>query len=144
MDTLKGLVNQISTLIGTNLNGFLAGIAVALYFLWSKPPTPQNGRQLGMPPQPGAPSGEGAGAGDGKPEEGDLDEVKIERSNRTFHHSPIRSPAWRPVCVSSLLACHCLTLIIALYWVSRIEREESPAMLCTVCLPCHMGSHLSS
>ena len=91
MDTLKGLVDQISTLIGSNLNGFFAGIAVTLYFLWSKPsgPTPQSGRQLGMPPQPGAPSGEGTCTGDGKPEDGDLDEVLIDRSNRTFHHSPI-------------------------------------------------------
>ena len=77
MDTIKGLVTQFSTLIGSNLNGFFAGIAVALYFMWTTPPKPSARSQLGMPPLPGDPSSSADTKGDAKPEDisGDLDEV---------------------------------------------------------------------
>ena len=63
MEAIKDLAGRLSTLINSNLQGFFAGIAVALYFMWSNPAVAGRGPQL----QPSATSP--AAAADVKPSE---------------------------------------------------------------------------
>ncbi len=74
LEELQALAQRLSALMG-GLNGFFAGIAVALFMMWSNQPA--GTKPLGAPVQPAAaPPGGAEGAGKDEPEgEGDLDEV---------------------------------------------------------------------
>ena len=73
MEAIKDLAGRLSTLINSNLQGFFAGIAVALYFMWSNPATAGRGPQL----QPSAtpPAAAAADAKPPEPEGPDINEV---------------------------------------------------------------------
>ena len=76
MEAIKNLAQRLSALVGGNLNGFFAGIAVALYFMWSSQDT-KKPRVQGGASEPVAST---PAAADGKAEEspdGDLDEVAL-------------------------------------------------------------------
>ena len=75
MEALKDLAGRLSNLIGSNLQGFFAGIAVALYFMWSNQAAASRGEpklhpssSVGSPPATDANSAE--------PEGPDINEVR--------------------------------------------------------------------
>ena len=78
MDAVKSLTRKLSEMIGTNLNGFFAGIAVAVFMLWSNQSTTAKSRPLTGVAEPAATVDSPAAPA----EAGDLDEVKANRTKK--------------------------------------------------------------